>query len=89
MKRGSFLLPAGSSTSGKKSGKPLRTFKEMADEFGVKPNALSTLIGARGGPRPVMKAGTVIHQTWYEPAVIRQWWKSIHNEDGTLKKAGE
>jgi hypothetical protein len=87
MRKGLYYLQIGRRRGEKRP--PLRTFKEMAEEFGVTPNTLSSLTGFRGGPSPILVAGTVRQQAWYDPAGLRAWWDSIHNEDGTLRKVGE
>ena len=57
--------------------KPLRTLKEMAEEFGVTVNSLRALIGHHDGPKPVLKHDCTVRNTWYDPAVLRAWWKQI------------
>ena len=87
--RKNWVLPTGRSSRGRAANKPLRTITEMAEEFVVERRVLASLLGHRGGPRPVMRVGTTQSNSWYDPAAVRLWWKDIHNEDGTLRKAGE
>jgi hypothetical protein len=59
--------------------KPLRTFKEMAEEFGVSERALAAYLGAKNGPRPEIRStgNLSVSRSWYDPAEMRRWWKSI------------
>jgi len=55
--------------------KPLRTLREMADEFGITPKALARYIYLRGGPQSHMKTKRLdTSNTWYEPGELRTWW---------------
>ena len=59
--------------------KPLRTFIEMAEEFGVPPAALRQLLWRKSGPKPELKhVGNFVHSNvWYEPVAMRKWWKTV------------
>jgi hypothetical protein len=64
--------------------KPLRTFKEMAEEFGVSERALVVFLGTRGGPKPEIRStgNCTVSRTWYDPEEMRRWWKSIQEPKG-------
>jgi len=69
---------------------PLRTTAEMAEEFGISSQKLAALIVARNGPTAKYRIHTKSSKnTWHEPKKLREWWKSIHDEDGSLKPVGE
>jgi hypothetical protein len=59
--------------------KPLRTFREMAEEFGVRESTLKGLLSTRNGPKPELTSGSFrsVRNSWYDPAEMRRWWKSI------------
>lgn len=60
--------------------KPLRTFKEMAEEFGVSVSTLSGLMATRSGPQPRLNHSGGCAQTrnkWFDPDEMRAWWKSV------------
>jgi hypothetical protein len=59
---------------------PLRTFREMAEEFGVTDAQLrSKLERLDDAPKPKMKhQNRYTKNTWYDPVEIRAWWKR-HN----------
>lgn len=56
---------------------PLRTFTEMADEFGVPTNSLSALLGHTNGPKPELKKFGMVSNKWYEPVAMRKWWSEL------------
>ena len=60
---------------------PLRTLSEMADEFGVTPRSLTVTMGYYpGAPEPMQQlksTATRTGNTWYDPAAMRKWWKSV------------
>jgi hypothetical protein len=64
--------------------KPLRTFKEMAEEFGVSEQAVAVFLGTRDGPKPEIRStgNCVVNRTWYDPTEMRRWWKSIQEPKG-------
>lgn len=66
----------------KKDGhrKPLRLFKEMAEEFGVSSGLLKITILKNNGPKPVLNhtnASPGNKNTWYDPIEMRKWWASL------------
>jgi hypothetical protein len=52
--------------------KPLRTFKELAQEFGVTVRELSGAMSAKDAPAPMLKHH---NNRWYDPDIVRAWWK--------------
>jgi len=60
--------------------KPLRTFSEMADEFGLTPHQLLAYMSHARSPAPkkIMRTGSNAHigqnNSWYDPAAFRAWW---------------
>jgi hypothetical protein len=64
-------------SNGKKRRKPLRTIKEMAEEFAISPQSLAALIKHKNGPSAKFRTGgtgTTIN-TWYDPNELRKWFK--------------
>lgn len=64
--------------------KPLRTFKELADEFGVPVTTLAGYIGRDPtAPKLIMRTGnrnkTV---SWYDPDAMRAWWAARNEGKG-------
>ena len=57
------------------NSKPLRSFKEMYEEFGVTRHCLTRLMCHEGAPKPKIK---VPSNTYYDPDEMRKWWKSIN-----------
>ena len=61
---------------------PLRTTKEMADEFGISFARLSGLISThKGAPTPIFKRHGVVKgaiNNWYNPAEMRAWYNSLN-----------
>lgn len=57
---------------------PLRTVKELADEFGVSCGCLSGLLANDGAPKSTFstRAGTT-KATWFNPTEVRVWWKAL------------
>ena len=58
--------------------KPLRTLKELAEEFGVTFTSLSKRMhNDPDGPRPKYYTGVggVVRNTWHDPDQVRAWWK--------------
>lgn len=77
MKRGDVFRPLASSTERAAQGprKPLRTAKEMAEEFGVPVHVVVGLLGREGAPKPKID-GRMNHASrlcWYEVAPFRKW----------------
>jgi hypothetical protein len=68
-----------------KPRKPLRTFKEMAEEFGITELLLrSKLQHSKNAPKPVLvhKNVRTCSNSWYNHAEMRRWWKSIQEPKG-------
>lgn len=64
---------------GRGQGKPLRSFRELAEEFGVGMQKLASEMAKHSGP----KAKIVHHHgghenSWYDPAEMRAWWAKLH-----------
>lgn len=58
--------------------KPLRTLQEMADEFGVTLNQLSSRIQHKEGPPPEIKhKGATGKKSYYDPDILRRWWRDV------------
>ena len=58
--------------------KPLRSLKELAEEFGLKPMALKGHMEMDiEGPRPKYCTGgnATPRNAWYDPDQVRKWWK--------------
>jgi hypothetical protein len=63
----------------------LRTFKEMAEEFGITELLLrSKLQHSKDAPKPVFvsKNSRTCSNRWYNHAEMRRWWKSIQEPKG-------
>lgn len=61
--------------------KPLRTLKEMAEEFGVVPQFLANRLRCHNGPKAELdnrNCGCRAH--WYEPDEMRRWWAALPAE---------
>lgn len=85
MKKGSISNRSFFSNAGKPARKPLRTFMEMAEEFGVSRNKLAQALGTEGAPKYELKnfgGGWKITNTWYEPIAMRKWWKERTEKTG-------
>ena len=57
--------------------KPLRSFSEMADEFGLTPMQLrAVFFHARQRPLPavVLVSRSTTANSWYDPQAFRAWW---------------
>lgn len=70
---------------GKPARKPLRTFTEMAEEFGASRNVLGAALKDEGAPKPAfthLGGGWKITNTWYEPIEMRKWWKARNEKAG-------
>jgi hypothetical protein len=80
-----FLEPIKSPWS--KPRKPLRSFKEMAEEFGITEEILrGRLQHSENAPKPVFvhKNARSCSNRWYDPAEMRRWWKSIQEPKGDV-----
>lgn len=59
--------------------KPLRSLKELADEFGIKPQSLKMKMQHDPeAPKPKYATGgtTTPRNTWFDPEEVRRWWKA-------------
>jgi hypothetical protein len=60
--------------------KPLRSLKELADEFGIKPQSLKMHMQVDpNAPKPKYATGgtgTTQRNTWFDPEEVRRWWKA-------------
>jgi hypothetical protein len=57
--------------------KPLRSLKELAEEFGVKWQSLhATMHHDPSSPSPRYSTGHhEVKNTWFDPDAVRKWWK--------------
>jgi hypothetical protein len=63
----------------KKPRKPLRTTKEMAEEFGVSFLILRSKMASCGSPPGVYHhTSRATSNVYHDPDVLRQWWRSIN-----------
>jgi hypothetical protein len=59
--------------------KPLRSFRELAEDFGVSMGKLATELAKNPGPKPKL-----VHRrhgrsdSWYDPSEMRAWWAKLH-----------
>ena len=62
-----------------KSRKPLRTFRELAEELGLAAGQLRQAMATSKipAPQPVMKAQGSVRNTWYDPTEVRKWWAQV------------
>lgn len=61
----------------KVSHKPLRTAKELAEEFGISSSRLCGLVGSRNGPKSRLSTGSA---RWFDPDEVRAWWRALPEE---------
>ena len=60
---------------------PRRSFKEMAEEFGVSVPSLRNFWRHYGGPEAALKQHSDRgHTSWYDPKVVRAWWATVPEE---------
>ena len=62
-----------------KPREPLRTFKEMAEELGMKPGALASAMrnSTLETPKPIGHTHNSMNSaTYYQPSALRAWWKA-------------
>lgn len=59
---------------------PMRTLKEMANEFGVSMMTLRSQIANRNGPKGVARGNDSTRNHWYDPKDMRAWWASVQNK---------
>lgn len=63
----------------KQSGRaPLRTFKELAEEFGVSVRSLCGHMAADGSaPKKVWAHKSAsVQNAWFDAVAMRKWWKT-------------
>lgn len=81
-----FCLDATALATGDRARrKPLRTFKELAEEFGTTPNRLQIAMGRSSTPPPkpaLIHRGKAVSTTnsWYHPDEMRAWWAAYQLE---------
>lgn len=57
---------------------PLRSFRELADDYGVTLSKLSTLFASHHGPAAKLKSnGIAQRNSYYDPAEVRAWWDKL------------
>jgi transposase-like protein len=63
---------------------PLRSFKELADEFGLSHDQLKKFLQYHEGPAPVVihKNKRTERNSWYDHTQMRKWWKQIQERKG-------
>ena len=56
---------------------PRRTFREMAEEFGVKEHVLGKALQDDGAPKPlfILSNKNTTKNRWYDAQAMRTWWK--------------
>lgn len=60
---------------------PLRTAKELADEFGIDIRKFGGLLNRKDAPKGVVRNKSFsTSNTYFEPNEVRRWWKSIKEE---------
>ena len=67
--------------------KPLRSLRELAEEFGVPHKTLQAkLAWCKDAPKPLYKTGsgktTTQQNTWYDPDEVRAWWRGLAKNGG-------
>ena len=64
---------------GRSRHKPLRSFNEMADEFGVSCKTLAAYGRQHTLPTPKLSFRGAAGSTakWYDPDEMRAWWKQV------------
>jgi hypothetical protein len=57
--------------------KPLRSLRELAEEFGVKWQSLhAAMHHDPDGPKSCYSTGNKgVKNTWFDPDAVRKWWK--------------
>jgi hypothetical protein len=62
-----------------RSGKPQRTIREMADEFGIDYRILGKIMASDASAPIFSLVGAKLNhsnpQKWVEPCAMRKWWK--------------
>ena len=67
--------------------KPLRSLRELAEEFGVAHKTLQAKLSrCKDAPKPRYSTGsskTASQQnTWYDPDEVRAWWRGLAKNGG-------
>ena len=65
--------------------KPLRSLRELAEEFGVPHKTLQIKLARRkDAPKPIYSTGyqktASQSNTWYDPQEVRAWWAALTKE---------
>ena len=65
--------------------KPLRSLRELAEEFGVPHKTLQAkLARCKDAPKPIYSTGdhktASQRNTWYDPQEVRAWWAAMTKE---------
>ena len=62
--------------------KPLRSLRELAEEFGVSWHSLNAAMRHDpDGPRAKYQTGNHgVKNTWFDPDAVRKWWKERKEE---------
>lgn len=68
--------------------KPLRSLRELAEEFGVPHKTLQgKLARCKNAPKPIYSTGghktASQHNTWYDPQEVRRWWWAAMTKEQT------
>ena len=67
--------------------KPLRSLRELAEEFGVPHKTLQAkLAWCKDAPKPIYRTGgskTTPQNTWYDPDAVRAWWRGLNQKEKT------
>lgn len=68
--------------------KPLRSLRELAEEFGVPHKTLQAkLARCKNAPQPIYSTGdqktASQRNTWYDPQEVRRWWAAMTKEQKT------
>jgi hypothetical protein len=71
-------------------GRPLRTFKELAEEFGLTPHQLTGEMSQTHVPHPEPAKINGItrlshHNSYYDPNAMRVWWAK-HRKDKVQRR---
>lgn len=60
---------------------PLRSSKELAEEFGVPTKTLANLLRMKAGPDRILAIkGVSGDSSWYDPEAVRKWWKTLERK---------
>ena len=66
--------------------KPLRSIRELADEFGVPHKTLRAKLSlCKDAPKPRYSTGSSKtasqRNTWYDPDEVRAWWRGLNQKE--------